>query len=109
MPPTSTRPLPSIHKSALRVRIEHASDPALQRLSRLPGNAIVIGLVVLVAIGLMMNGWAGAVVIGLVALVHAWGIYLAWPRLTGLEKQMRFSVLLLLVALGVVSLLSGLR
>jgi len=109
VPPTSTRPLPSVHKSALRVRVEHASDPVLRQLSRLPNNVVVIVLVLMVLVGLTMNGWAGAVLIGFVALVHSWGIYLAWPRLSGLEKQMRFTFLLLIVALGVVSLLSGLR
>ncbi len=89
--------------------MEHASEPVLQQLSRVPSNVIVIALVLLVLVGLMMNGFAGAIVIGFVALVHAWGIFLAWPRLRGLEKQMRFSFLLLIVALGVVSLLSGLR
>lgn len=69
----------------------------------------MIVLVVLVVVGLLVNGWAGAIVIGVVALVHGWGIYLAWPGLSALEKQMRLSVWLLVVALGVVSLLSGLR
>lgn len=91
------------------MRVEHASDPVLKQIARIPNNAVVITLMLLVFVGLMMNGWAGAILIGFVALVHAWGIYLAWPRLRGLEKQMRFSFLLLIVALGVVSLLSGLR
>lgn len=107
--PTSTRPQPRVHSSAVRVRIEHASDPVLQRLSRLPSNLVVGILVVLVLVGLMLNGWAGVIVVGFVALVHGWGIYLAWPRLSGLERQMRLSVLMLVIALGVVSLLSGLR
>ncbi|MBO1768212.1 DUF6703 family protein [Allobranchiibius sp. GilTou38] len=109
MSPTSADPRPSVHSSAVRVRIEHASDPVLQRLSRLPSNTVVIVLLVLLVAGLVVRGWIGAILIGVVALAHGWGIYLAWPRLTGLERQMRLAVLLLAVALAVVCLISAFR
>lgn len=109
MSPTSTRPLPRVHKSAFRIKIEHASDPLVQWLSRVPGAVVIGVLVLLLVVGLLLGGPIGVILIGLVALVHGWGIYLAWPRLSALERQMRLSVFMLVVALGVVSLMSGLR
>lgn len=108
VPPTSTRPLPRVHKSAFRIKVEHASDPFVQRLSRVPGPLVLGVLMLLIAAGVLVRGPVGVVFIALVALVHGWGIYLACPRLSALERQMRLSVLLLLVALGVVSLMAGL-
>ena len=109
MSPTTADPRPTVRTSALRVRIEHASDPLLQRLSRLPSNTVVVVFLVLLVAGLAVRGWIGAVLIGLVALAHGWGAYLAWPRLSGLERQMRLAVLMLVVALAAVCLISALR
>lgn len=75
----------------------------------MPAVLVIGSLVLLLALGLVFSGVVGAILIAIVALVHGWGVYLAWPRLTALERQMRLSVLMLVVALGVVSLLSGLR
>lgn len=75
----------------------------------MPGAAVVGAFVLLLVVGLLLRGIVGGVLIAIVALVHGWGIYLAWPRLSALERQMRLSVFMLVVALGVVSLLSGLR
>lgn len=108
MSPTSTRPLPRVHKSTLRIKVEHLSDPLVQRLARVPGALVIGVLVLLVVAGALLRGPVGAVLIGVVALVHGWGIYLAWPRLSALERQMRLSVFMLVLAVGVVSLMSGL-
>lgn len=109
MSPTSTRPLPRVHKSAFRVKIEHASDPLVRQLSSVPGAAVVSTFVVVLVAGLLLRGVVGGILIAVVALVHGWGIYLAWPRLSALERQMRLSVFMLIVALSVVCLVSGLR
>ncbi|MBO1754740.1 DUF6703 family protein [Allobranchiibius sp. CTAmp26] len=109
MSPTSADPRPSVRSSSLRVRIEHASDPVLQRLSRLPSNTVVIVLLVVLVAGLVVRGWVGAILLGVVALAHGWGIYLAWPRLSGLERQMRLAVLMLVIALAAVCLISAVR
>lgn len=81
----------------------------MQRLSRIPAALVILVLALLLVAGLVVRGPVGVVLIGLVAVLHGWGIYLSWPRLSALERQMRLSVFFLVVALGVVSLMSGLR
>ncbi|TWP34042.1 DUF6703 family protein [Leekyejoonella antrihumi] len=93
---------PSVQSSPLRVRAEHLSDPLIQRLARLPKATPVITVLVVMVIGVIFRHVVGAVCFGLCALLIAWLLYLAWPRLSPIERMMRAAMLLLLTAIAVV-------
>lgn len=89
--------------SPLRVRIEHASDPVLQRIGRAPRALPAAVVLVLLVVGAAFRGLVGSVCFGLCAVLVAWLLYLAWPRIEPIERMMRSAVLLLAVALAIVS------
>jgi hypothetical protein len=70
--------------------------------ARLPRAVPFLVLLALLVLGVVLGGPVGAVLVGLVALVVAWLLALAWPALTGVERLGRLAVLLLAVALCVV-------
>lgn len=94
---------PSVSSSPLRVRVEHASDPLLQRIARAPRALPASVVLLLLVIGVVFRGSIGTVCFGFCALLVAWLLYLAWPRIERIERMMRISVLLLAVALAIVS------
>lgn len=94
---------PTVSASPLRVRVEHASDPLLQRIARAPRALPALVVLILLVIGAVFRGPVGTVCFGLCALVVAWLLYLAWPRIERTERMMRAAVLLLAVALTIVS------
>lgn len=94
---------PTVSASPLRVRVEHASDPLLQRLARAPRALPAAVVLALLVVGAIFRGLVGTVCFGLCAVVVAWLLYLAWPRIEPIERMMRASVLLLAVALAIVS------
>jgi hypothetical protein len=75
--------------------------------ARLPRAVPFLVLLGLLVAGVVVSGPVGAVLIGLVALVVAWLLVLAWPALSGVERLGRFAVLLLAVALCAVQLRPG--
>ncbi len=99
--PTDQRP--SVSSSPLRVRIEHLSDPLLQRIGRLPRVVPVVAVLVLIVLGVILWHPIGAVCFGLCALLTAWLLYLAWPRLSSPERMMRGAALLVVLALTIVA------
>ena len=94
---------PSVRSSPFRVRVEHVSDPMLQRIARAPRAVPVLVVLALLVIGVAVRGVVGTVCFGVCALLVAWLLYLAWPRIQPIERMMRCSVLLLAVALAIVS------
>lgn len=88
----------------MRVRIEHASVPVLTRLATLPPWLPFLLMLALILVGGFVGGIVGTVLIGLAALVVAWLLYLAWPRLTPPERLMRVAVLALVAAVAVTRL-----
>ena len=94
---------PSVSASPFRVRVEHASDPWLQRIARAPRAVPALVVLVMLVIGVVFRGVVGTVCFGLCALLVGWLLYLAWPRIEPMERMMRCSVLLLAVALAIVS------
>lgn len=94
---------PSVRSSTLRVRVEHVSDPLLQRIASAPRALPAVVMLLLLVIGALFRGLVGTVCFGICALVVAWLLYLAWPRIQPIERMMRASVLLLAVALAIVS------
>lgn len=104
MPAPETSTPPPGQPSALRVRIEHASYPVLQRLAALPPWLPFLLMLVLILVGGFVGGVVGTVLIGLAALVIAWLLYLAWPRLAPVERMMRVAVLALVAAVAVTRL-----
>jgi hypothetical protein len=99
-----TRTPPSSPPGPARLALERASLPLLARVARLPRAVPFLVLLSLLVAGVIVSGPVGAVLIGLVALVVAWLLVLAWPALSGVERLGRFAVLLLAVALCVVQL-----
>ena len=97
------RPTSSSHGAA-RATLERLSLPLLTRVARLPRAVPFLVLLALLVAGVVVGGPLGAVLIGLVALVVAWLLALAWPALTGVERLGRVAVLLLAVALFAVQL-----
>lgn len=89
---------------AARAALERFSLPLLTRVARLHRAVPFLVLLALLVAGVVVGGPLGAVLIGLVALVVAWLLVLAWPALTGVERLGRLAVLLLAVALCVVQL-----
>lgn len=93
---------PAARPGAARQMLERASLPLLARVARLPRAVPFLVLLALLVAGVLLGGTPGAVLIGIVAVVVAWLMALAWPGLTAVERLGRFAVLLLAVALCVV-------
>ena len=82
----------------MRESFERASLPAVRYLNGLPRVVpflVVLGLVV-AGIFLPAPGW---LLIGVAALLLAWILALAWPRLTVPEKLMRLAVVAIITAI----------
>ena len=80
----------------MRESFQRASLPAVRYLNGLPRVVpflLVLGLVV-AGIFLPAPGW---ILIGIAALLLAWILALAWPRLTVAEKLMRLAVVAITV------------
>jgi hypothetical protein len=90
--------------STLRSRIDHASLPLMTKLSRLPRLVPFLLLLTLLIGGVVISGTVGFILMTVAASFVGWVLYLSWPRLTGSERIMRLSVLLLAVAMAVVQL-----
>jgi energy-coupling factor transporter transmembrane protein EcfT len=90
--------------STLRRNIERASLPMISWLGRLPRAVPFLLLLALLIAGVVIQGPAGFVLMGLGAAFVAWILYLSWPRLTGSERIMRSAVLLLAVAMAITRL-----
>jgi hypothetical protein len=88
----------------MRRNIERASLPLITRLGSLPRAVPFLLLVALLIAGVLIQGPAGFVLMGLGALFVGWILYLSWPRLTGSERIMRSAVVLLAVAMAVTRL-----
>ncbi|QKE85173.1 DUF6703 family protein [Arthrobacter sp. NEB 688] len=84
--------------STLRESFERASLPALRRLDALPRALPFLLVLVLVVAGVLLPspGW---LLIGVVVLLLAWILALAWPRLSTAERLMRLSVVAIMVAI----------
>lgn len=93
---------PSVRSSPVRVRVEHLSDPLVQRIAALPTLVPAVAVLALLVVGAIFRHVVGAICFGVCGLLVAWLLYLAWPRLTSLERMMRGAVLLLLAAITVV-------
>jgi hypothetical protein len=78
----------------------------LTRLAGLPRAVPFLVLLAALVAGVVLSGPAGAVLVGLVAVVVGWLLALAWPALTGVERLGRVAVLLLAVALCAVQVVS---
>lgn len=91
--------------TGVRAAVERASVPVLRALTRVPAWLPFLAMLVLMLVGGVVGGVVGAVLLGVAVLVVAWLLYLAWPRLTGVERLMRVAVLALVVAVALTTLL----
>ncbi|QIM21146.1 hypothetical protein G7075_08410 [Phycicoccus sp. HDW14] len=83
--------------SSLRQSFERTSLPAVTWLNGLPRFVPFLGILALVVAGIFLPspGW---LLIGVVVLVLAWILALAWPRLRFTEQLMRLAVIGLMIA-----------
>jgi high-affinity Fe2+/Pb2+ permease len=89
---------------SLRSRIEHASHPLMERFNALPRVVVLLVLLTLLAVGVLApEPWSGLAFL-VVSVFIGWLLYLTWPRLTLPERLMRFAVLALTVAVGIINL-----
>jgi hypothetical protein len=85
--------------STPRQRIERASLPAVTWLSHLPRALPFLAVLALMIGGILVPGW-GWVLLLLLAVFLAWTLYLGWPVLDGVNRLMRATLLLMVVALA---------
>jgi len=90
--------------NTLRSRIDRASLPLITKLSQMPRLVPFLLLLTLLIGGFLISGTLGFILMALAAAFVGWVLYLSWPRLSGSERIMRLSVLLLAVAMAVVQL-----
>lgn len=76
----------------MRESIEQASLPALKALAGWPKWLPFLLILALMVAGILIPGF-GWILIALVGLALAWLLYLAWPRLTAVDRLMRFAII----------------
>ncbi len=83
--------------SSLRESFERASLPAVTWLNGMPRFVPFLVVLALVIAGVFLPppGW---LLIGVVVLLLAWILALAWPRLSSVERLMRVAVVAIMVA-----------
>ncbi len=84
--------------SDLRTSIEEASAPVLERLAALPRLVPFLVVLALGVAGVLIPGW-GWVLVGIVALILVWFLYIAWPALTPPGRMLRLAVIAITVAI----------
>ncbi len=97
MPASSTPP--SRHAASPQPR--NASERALVALARMPRPVPVLGVLLLLIIGAFVPTY-GWIATAIVVLFLVWILSLSWPRLTGIEKLMRFAVIALVAAVAII-------
>ena len=95
---------PSLEPSPLRRRIEQASLPALKALAKVPVWLPFLLLLALLIGGGFLGGPIGWTLVGLALAFILWLLYLSWPRLSGVERMMRLTVLLLFLVVAITQL-----
>ena len=78
--------------------------PALEALGRVPVWLPFLVVLALLLGGGFLGGPVGWVLVGLAMAFILWLLYLSWPRLSGVERLMRLTVILLFVVIAVVQL-----
>jgi hypothetical protein len=84
--------------SSLRESFERASLPAVRYLNGLPRLVPFLVVLALIVLGVFLPSPAW-ILIGVAAVLLAWLLALAWPRLTAAERLMRLAVVAVLVAI----------
>ncbi|GAA1799828.1 hypothetical protein GCM10009811_24620 [Nostocoides veronense] len=79
----------------------NASERALVAMARLPRIVPVLAVLVLMGVGAFVPTY-GWIATAIVALFFVWILSLSWPRLTGVEKLMRFAVIVFVAAIAVI-------
>lgn len=101
--PTTDRPQ-TLEPGPVRRRIEQASVPALEALGKVPVWLPFLLILALLVGGGFLGGPVGWLLVSVAMAFILWLLYLSWPRLSGVERLMRLTVLLLFVVIAVVQL-----
>jgi hypothetical protein len=85
---------------SLRESVESASYPVVRRLAEWPKWAPFLLILALMVAGVLIPtvGW---ILIALVAVFLTWLLYLAWPRLTAVDRLMRLAVIAIVIVAAV--------
>jgi hypothetical protein len=88
-----------------RDSVERRSIVALTYLNSLP-QAVPFGLVLLLLlVGVLTNGVAAAMALGVVALFMAWLLYVGWPQMSPVARLLRLLVTVVVAGVAVNQLL----
>lgn len=85
--------------SSFRSSVERVSVGPLTAISQLH-RAVVFLVILALMVGGALLSW-GWVLLLVVAVFLAWILYLAWPRLNGVERLMRTAILALVIAIAI--------
>lgn len=107
MPAQPSPPPQHAAPGPVRAAVERASLPALRALGRLPVWVPFLVVLVLILGGGWLGGPVGIAAIALALLAVTWLLYLSWPRLTGVERLMRLTVLALVLAVAATRIVPG--
>lgn len=80
---------PGAAGTGTRAAIERRSALPLVYLRQMPGWTVPLLLAGLLVAGLALRGWAGAAVLGVLAVFIGWLGYLSWPVLTPAARVVR--------------------
>jgi uncharacterized membrane protein len=87
----------AVPPSPARARLEHRSGPWLLRLTAIPRWLLLALVIALAVLGLLLPGWAGAIVLLVVAGLAGWLTALTWPALGPGARAARVLILLLIL------------
>lgn len=79
----------------------------MERLNSLPRAVSLVGLLAVLAVGLIAPRPFGGLAFLLVTVFVGWLLFLTWPRLSMPERMMRIAVLVLTLAVAVVRMVPG--
>jgi hypothetical protein len=85
---------------SLRESVESASYPLVKRLAEWPRWAPFVLILGLMVAGVLIPTY-GWVLIAFVAVFLTWLLYLGWPRLTAVDRLMRFAVIAIVVVAAI--------
>jgi O-antigen ligase len=97
---SANRPASSRPPSARRQAAERRSAVPLLYLRQLPAWVLPIVLAAFLVAGLAVRGWAGAILLCVVAAFLGWLAFLSWPGLAGRGRLGRAVLIAALLALA---------
>ena len=95
-----TGDVPDDAPSPLRARLEGVSRPVLVRLTRLPKQAVPLGMVALFAVAVLAPAPLAIAALVVIGVFLLWLTFLAWPAVGAGGKLVRLGMIALVLVLG---------